>query len=392
MHMHKLLPVLLGLAVLAPVPARATVPVAAVPVATPPSPILTTPEALDSETHARPAIARVTHVALDLAVDFEARVLRGTATLDLLAAPGARAIVLDDKGLVIESVRDGRGRALRWRVGAAAGEKGAPLTIRIGAARRIVIRYASQPQASALGWLPPALTAGKARPFLYSQGQAIENRSWIPTQDSPGIRQTWEARITVPEDLVAVMSGDRLTPQGEPAGAGLRRYRFRMDKPVPPYLIAIAVGDLAFRPLGPRTGVYAEPVTLPQVVPELDDSERMIAAAEQLYGPYRWGRFDIPHADDLHRRQGQYRCRRPRAGAQLVGQSGDQRDLAGRLAERGFHHLFREPDRRDRLWRGARRDPRRDLMGRSAARSARDPGRGDGAAQRLGAGGRIAGL
>jgi aminopeptidase N len=293
MHMHKLLPVLLGLAVLAPVPARATVPVAAVPVATPPSPILTTPEALDSETHARPAIARVTHVALDLAVDFEARVLRGTATLDLLAAPGAREIVLDDKGMVIESVRDGRGRALRWRVGAAAGEKGAPLTIRIGAARRIVIRYASQPQASALGWLPPALTAGKARPFLYSQGQAIENRSWIPTQDSPGIRQTWEARITVPEDLVAVMSGDRLSPQGEPAGAGLRRYRFRMDKPVPPYLIAIAVGDLAFRPLGPRTGVYAEPVTLPQVVPELDDSERMIAAAEQLYGPYRWGRFDM---------------------------------------------------------------------------------------------------
>ena len=257
------------------------------------APILTTPEAVDSETYARPQVARVTHVSLDLRADFARKQMIGTATLDILAASGARDIVLDDNGLVIEKITDERGHSLQWTVGASAGEKGAPLTVRMGAARKIVITYHSQPDASALGWLPPELTAGKAKPFLYSQGQAINNRSWIPTQDSPGIRQSWDATITVPADLVAVMSAERLTPDGEPAGEGLKRYRFRMDHPVPPYLIAIAIGDLVFRPLGPRTGVYAEPATLAKVAPELDDTERMVTTAEGLYGPYRWGRYDM---------------------------------------------------------------------------------------------------
>lgn len=257
------------------------------------APILTTPEAVDDQTYAQPRIARVTHVALDLTADFAAKVMRGTATLDILAVPQANEIILDDKGLEIAKITDANGKALVWSVGASHPDKGAPLTVKIGKARRIIITYASKPEASALGWLPPELTAGKKKPFLYSQGQAIENRSWVPTQDSPGIRQTWEARITVPSDLVAVMSGDRLTPKGEPAGQGMTRYRFRMNNPVPPYLIAIAIGDLAFQPLGPRTGVYAEPVTLAKVAPELDDTEKMVDAAEALYGPYRWGRYDM---------------------------------------------------------------------------------------------------
>lgn len=259
----------------------------------PVAPILTTPEAKDVRTYARPEIARVTHVDLDLTADFTAKVMRGTATLDVRARSDAREIVLDDKGLVIDRITDARGRPLTYTVGKAEGDMGAPLTVRIGTARRFTVHYRSQPEASALGWMPPQLTAGGKQPFLYSQGQAIENRSWIPTQDSPGIRQTWSARITVPAQLTAVMSGTRLTPKGEPAGPGQRRFRFRMDNPVPPYLIALAVGELAFQPLGPRTGVYAEPVTLKRVAPELDDTERMVRVAEQLYGPYRWGRYDM---------------------------------------------------------------------------------------------------
>jgi len=128
---------------------------------------------------------------------------------------------------------------------------------------------------------------------LFSQGQAILNRTWIPTQDSPGIRQTWEARITAPEPLKVVMSGERLTPEGEPAGAGRRAYRFRMTHPVAPYLIAVAAGDIAFHALGPRTGVWTEPAMLDRAASELVDTERMVEAAERLYGPYRWGRYDV---------------------------------------------------------------------------------------------------
>jgi aminopeptidase N len=283
--MQKLLPALLSLTILTALPLHAQ--------RAAPAPILTTPEALDTQTYARPQIARVTHVALDLVADFEVKEMRGTATLDILAVPGAKEIVLDDKGLVIDRITDMKGKPLPFTVGANDETKGAPLTVRIGDARKIVITYKSKPDASALGWLPASLTAGKTRPFLYSQGQSIENRSWIPTQDSPGIRQSWEATITVPAGFVAVMSAERLTPQGEPAGQGMTRFRFNMPHAVPPYLIALAIGDLAFRPLGPRTGVWAEPVTLARVAPELDDTERMVSAAEALYGPYRWGRFDM---------------------------------------------------------------------------------------------------
>ncbi|WP_233222285.1 M1 family metallopeptidase [Allosphingosinicella deserti] len=257
------------------------------------APILTGEDARDASSYARPAEARVTHVALDLAADFAARRLSGTATLDVAATRDAKQIVLDTKGLEIRTVTDDRGRALPHALGAADADRGAPLTVQLQGARQIRIAYASAPGAEALQWLSPAQTAGKVHPFLFSQGQAILNRTWIPTQDSPGIRQTWEARIVVPEPLSAVMSGERLTPEGEPAATGTRAFRFRMDKPVAPYLIAIAVGDLTFQPLGPRTGVYAEPATLPAAAAELVDTEKMVETAEGLYGPYRWGRYDM---------------------------------------------------------------------------------------------------
>lgn len=256
------------------------------------APILTTADALDISTYARPQDARVTHVALDLELDFAGKAVLGTATLDVLAQPGARQIVLDSDGLRIESVTDTMGNPLAWAMGEAAGEKGAPLTIALGSARQVVVRYAANPQASALQWLAPEQTAGKVHPFLFSQGQAILNRSWIPTQDSPGIRQTWEARIIAPKPLDVVMSG---ILQGDPEdlGNGKRAFRFAMDKPVAPYLIAIAAGDIDFRAIGPRTGVWAEPAVLDKAHAEVVETEAMVEAAEALYGPYRWGRYDM---------------------------------------------------------------------------------------------------
>ncbi len=260
------------------------------------APILDTAEARDVQSYARPLEARVTHVALDLKADFNAKRIAGTAILDVQAAPNAKEIVLDSKGLEIEAVTDGEGKALKWALGAGDEERGRPLAIQLNGAKQVRIRYKSAPDAEALQWLAPAQTAGKQHPFLFSQGQAILNRTWIPTQDSPGIRQTWEARIVAPEPLKVVMSGENLAVEGEKvegAATPLRTFRFRMDKPVAPYLIAIAAGDLAFQSLGPRTGVYAEPATIKAAAAELTDTEKMVTAAERLYGPYRWGRYDM---------------------------------------------------------------------------------------------------
>jgi len=255
------------------------------------APILATTDAVDVHSYAKPLEARVTHLALDLAVDFTAKRIGGTATLDIAAKPDATSIILDDKGLEIEKIATADGAPLTYKVGAADENLGAPLEVAIGTARKIVITYKSAPEAGALQWLTPEQTAGKKQPYLFSQGQAIENRTWIPTQDSPGIRQTWEARITVAQPLTAVMSAPKV---GEPVITGdARTFSFKMDKPVAPYLIAIGVGDLAFKSLGPRTGVWTEPAMLDKAAAELSDTEKMVAAAEALYGPYQWGRYDL---------------------------------------------------------------------------------------------------
>lgn len=258
------------------------------------SPILTGADALDTMTYAQPQEARVTHVALDLALDFDAKRVGGTANLRVLADPGEDELVLDSNGLQISRITDGAGRELSYEIGEMVeeGGKGAPLTVQLGGARNVSIQYMAPADAAALQWLTPEQTAGGEYPYLFSQGQAILNRTWIPTQDSPGIRQTWEARVTAPKPLDVVMSGVR---QGEPEdlGNGRRAFRFVMDKPVPPYLIAIAAGDIDFQAIGPRSGVWAEPSVLQRAHNEVADTEEMIDAAEELYGEYRWGRYDM---------------------------------------------------------------------------------------------------
>jgi leukotriene-A4 hydrolase len=246
----------------------------------------------DIHSYARPEDVRVTHVALDLDADFDARVLSGTATLTLHRNASASQVVLDTKGLEIQRISGG-GRDLKFALGSEDRILGRPLTVDLPPnVSEITIAYRTSPDAGALQWLQPSQTAGGKRPYLYSQGQAIFTRTWIPTQDSPGVRQTYSARITVPRDLHAVMSAEQLTPKGTETARG-RSFEFRLTHPVPPYLIAIGVGDLAYRQVGPRTGVYTEPAMLDAAANELIDLEKMVTAAESLLGPYRWGRFDV---------------------------------------------------------------------------------------------------
>jgi leukotriene-A4 hydrolase len=255
--------------------------------------VISTAHASDVHSFARPTEARVTHVALDLAADFKTHRLSGTAALTVRANPSAREIVLDTRDLTIESVTDSAGRSLTHDLAPADPILGRALRVTLPEdRRRIVVRYTTNPTSAALQWLTPAQTAGGKQPYLFSQGQAILTRTWIPTQDSPGIRQTYEARIVVPAPLMAVMSAEALTPHGEASGAD-RAFRFKLTQPIPPYLIALAIGDLAFQPIGPRAGVYAEPSVVEKAASEFADVEKMIEAAEELGGPYRWGRYDI---------------------------------------------------------------------------------------------------
>ena len=248
----------------------------------------------DVHSYANPGEVRVAHAALDLEVMFAERILRGTAELALERRDrSAPALRLDTRGLDVAAVESSAGgagwSAAAFEVGASDPILGAPLTIALRPGDdRVRIAYATRPTASGLQWLAPAQTAGRLHPFLFSQSQAIHARSWIPIQDTPQVRITYEARVRTPPELAAVMSAG-----GNPEGRRGGEYRFAMPQRIPAYLLAIAAGDIAFAAMSRRTGVYAEPALVEAAAREFEDTERMMEAAERLYGPYRWERYDI---------------------------------------------------------------------------------------------------
>jgi aminopeptidase N len=243
-------------------------------------------EAMDTHTHASASAARITHLELDVQVDMEARTISGTAGY-AIDPNGSDTIYLDTDGLNVAAVRVG-GLPAEFLLGDST-YLGRALAIPIKRdSKQIAVDYKTTSDAKALQWLSPQQTADRKHPFLFTQGQAILTRTWIPVQDSPGIRITYNARVKVPAELMAVMSASN--PQQRSA-EGV--YTFSMEQAIPAYLIALAVGDLDFRPLGERTGVYAERSMVEKAAWEFADTERMLEAAEALYGPYRWGRYDV---------------------------------------------------------------------------------------------------
>lgn len=240
----------------------------------------------DIHSFSEPEKVRVTHCSLVLEACFEERLLRGTARLAVERLVDGAPLVLDTRDLEIHKV-ESDGSEIPYQVGPRNPILGSSLAIDLPLkADSVVIHYSASPQASGLQWLTPEQTSGKTRPFLFSQNQSIHARSWIPIQDSPGVRITYDAQIRSNADLRVVMSAEN---EGVKDGI----HRFRMKLPVPAYLIALAIGDIDFRAVGPRTGIYAEPCVLESAVAEFADLEQLVATVEKLYGPYRWGRYDV---------------------------------------------------------------------------------------------------
>ena len=239
------------------------------------------------DVHSYAELSQIHHLNLDLIVDFEKNIIEGSATYDILPN-GADHITLDIQGPEIDQITVDD-QEVEYRLGEQDPILGQALRIPIHSdSKKISVHYKTQSDAGALQWLSPMQTSGKKHPFMFSQGEAILTRTWIPIQDSPGIRFTYEATLHVPAELMAVMSATNVQTKNT---NGI--YHFTMPQPVPAYLIAIAVGDLSFKILGPRTGVYAEPSVLEKAANEFVDTEHMITAAENLYGPYAWDRYDL---------------------------------------------------------------------------------------------------
>jgi aminopeptidase N len=237
----------------------------------------------DFHSYARPNEAKVTHLDWNAEVDFDAREIRGTATYTIEQGENAERIVFDVRELSIDSVMTDDGGMVEFELGPNDEYLGQPLNIPITANTKTVsISYTSAPGADALLWVEGE------DPFLFTQSQAILARTWLPCQDSPGIRFTYNAEVKVPDGLLAMMSAENPQSMNES-----NVYTFKMEQPIPSYLMALAVGNVEFRPIGERTGVYATPDVIDAAEYEFQEMDDMLKAAEELYGTYAWGRYDL---------------------------------------------------------------------------------------------------
>lgn len=251
----------------------------------------TVPEFRFSDTHSYAEIdkAITKHLNLNVLVDFDREVISGTATYDIEQLNPSGYINLDIDGLRIEKILLEDGTETTFTIGVADENLGQKLSISIPEdCKQIHIYYETSKDAKALQWLEPVQTAGKKQPFLFTQSQAILARSWVPCQDGPGVRFTYHAKVKVPKGMLALMSAEnptKINPEGV--------YVFDMEQAIPAYLMALTVGDIAFKNLGAHTGVYAEPSVLEKAAYEFAETEKMLVAAEALYGKYAWERYDM---------------------------------------------------------------------------------------------------
>ena len=245
----------------------------------------------DNDVHsfAKPNEVAVTHLSLDLTVDFTSKKLGGTATLQLKNNANATTLHLDANGLAIEKILLNDGTTANFELSKPLTFLGSDLAVAITpSTTAITVYYSTAPTAAALQWLEARQTAGGQHPFLFTQSQAILARTWIPLQDSPGIKFTYDATIHCPKELMAVMSAsDNATVLQNGV------YKFHMPHAIPSYLMALSVGNLAYHAYDNRSGVYAEPSLLQKSVSEFTDLPKMISSAEELYGKYAWGRYDL---------------------------------------------------------------------------------------------------
>lgn len=243
----------------------------------------------DAHSFAEPKNAVVKHLDLDIKVDFSTHLISGKASWTIENLSKGTEIIFDGRQLDIQKITLDDEDETTFSLGDEMKYLGRPLRIKIKpSTQQVHIYYSTRKDAAAVQWLEPRQTAGKKSPFLFTQSQAILARTWIPCQDSPGIRFTYNANVSVPKNLLALMSA--INPQKKNTEG---RYSFNQPKAIPAYLMALAVGDIEFMDIDERTGVYAEPITLQKAVNEFADMGKMVDAAEKLYGPYQWGRYDV---------------------------------------------------------------------------------------------------
>ncbi len=246
-------------------------------------------ELKDPTTYTDLAQGQIKHIDFHMGVNFSTRTLEIEANYQM-EEPVQGSLYLDSFKINLKEAR-AKDRPLEWEFDTRDDVLGERLHLKgLESVSTFTLAFQTSTEARALQWLTASQTAGGNYPFLFSQCQAIHARSVFPCQDTPSVRFTYSADVEVPQGLVAAMAAEQAGVRRE---SGRTIFSFEMPQPIPSYLFALAVGNLTFRKLGLRTGIYAEPEIIEAAAWEFAENEIKLNEAEKLLGPYLWGRYDV---------------------------------------------------------------------------------------------------
>ncbi|RKF54402.1 Leukotriene A-4 hydrolase-like protein [Erysiphe neolycopersici] len=244
------------------------------------------------------------HTDVNLTIDFEEHRLTGTVSLSIesLTESESEEVILDTSYLDIKSINIEGSKSTEWYVKDRTEPFGSPLFIKIpgGASRgskiSVDISLSTTEKCTAIQWLTPSQTSNKKFPYMFSQCQAIHNRSIFPCQDTPDVKSTYKFRIRSPLPVVAsgLFTGASNFRQKQDKKPGSLLYSFDQLIPIPSYLFAIASGDIATASIGPRSFVSTGPEELSSAKWELEkDTENFIEIAENIIFSYPWTQYNV---------------------------------------------------------------------------------------------------
>lgn len=244
---------------------------------------------------------RTTHTTVHAEILFEQQILQGqvTHTLKSITDAATKEILLDSSHVQIKDVVIG-GKKHKFELTPRLEPYGNALKIELeegiknGDQIDVSIDFATTSACTALQWLTPAQTSNKRHPYMFSQCQAIHARSIFPCQDTPDVKAPFDFEIYSHLPVIASGIASESNPDKVSADGKSRVFRFHQSVPIPSYLFAIASGDIAFAPIGPRSTVATGPDELAACTWEFEaDTERSIQAAESVVFPYKWGQYNV---------------------------------------------------------------------------------------------------
>jgi aminopeptidase N len=139
-----------------------------------------------------------------------------------------------------------------------------------------------------VGWNDPA---GICRKQIWSQGQGIDNRNWIPFYDEMNDKITTDMTVTFDAKYKVLSNGNKLEEKINKDGT--KTWHYQLNKPYAPYLVMLGIGDYEIKETKSKSGVpmhlYYYPDWKDRVETTYKYSEQMIDFYENEIGvKYPW--------------------------------------------------------------------------------------------------------